>query len=533
MAYAQHIQRQNNTSASEIPTNRKSEMYKSNSGAALFKIDDWAFLRRCLITGTSSNSYYAGKFQMTEDFERVVISCAKEDAIRTADMIREVSHEALAVKVDSCIFALLILSTVSPSEFLRIANDVIRTQSHFHLFMSFVKGGKGESSGYRGMGKTIQTFGKNWFENKPPSWLAFQALKYPQRNGFKVRDELRLFHPNPKGDEVRDNLFGYIVEKPLPSENFEGLEIIKAYEWLKSDPTPANAIKAIQDHKLSFEMVAPLGCMNDKVWNQLFQTMPVGATLRNLGNLSTHNVFDDKNNCSLLRTRLTTKENLKKARVHPYDILVANKIYRQGGGKMSRKTWTVKNHVSNTLDIALETSFDSLDSTGQTYFFAIDVSHSMTSPIANGIVNCAEVATTMALASAKAEEDCYIYGFKHILTDLHITSRDTFSAALTKASRQNFGSTNAGSVYEYAIKNNLYVDTFAFFTDCESFGGQQAFQLLNKYRKAVNPNARAVYCALEPYWGSLADPKDAGSLTVEGFDPTAVKLIQQFSLGKM
>lgn len=531
MSYSQHIQNQVKTPATQIPVSRQKEMYQSKSGAALFKIDDWDFLKRALITGTAQSSYYAGKFELTEDFEETIIKCAQSDPLRTSEMIREVSDKGLAVKIDSCIFALLVLSTVSPVEFLRIANDVIRTQSHFHLFMSFVKGGKGQQRGYRGMGTVIQNFGKAWFEEKTSSWLAFQSLKYPQRYGFQVRDELRLFHPKAK-DADRDALFGYIVGKPKGLEH-DSLAIVRAYEDLKANPTEENAIKAIQDHRLSFEMVAPLGCMTAKVWETLFQTMPIGATLRNVGNLSSYNIFDDKENLKLLRERLTNKEGLRRGRIHPYDVLVALKTYRAGGGLRSSKSWTVKNHVANTLDLALGASFDSLDSTNQTYFFAIDVSSSMSWTQAGGIVNCAEAATTMALASAKAEEDCYIYGFKSRLADLKISSRDTFHDALRKASNQNFGSTNASAVYEHAIRNKLYVDTFAFFTDCESFGGQQSYQLLDRYRKEVNPNARAVYCALAPSRGTLADPKDVGSLTVQGFDPSAPKIIQQFSLGQI
>jgi 60 kDa SS-A/Ro ribonucleoprotein len=526
MSYGNYITSQAKTPANKIPDSRKEEMFISHSGAALFKQDKWSFLRRCLVTGTSSNFYYAGKFQLTSDFAAVVEECAKEDANRCAAVIKEVSYEGIAVRVDSCIFALLVLSKFAPQQFLEIATCVIRTQSHFHLFMSFVKGG------YRGMGKTIQTFGKNWFQNKKTSWLSYQAIKYPQRNGFSVRDELRLFHP--KTDEPdRDALFSYVVGKDK-STDYSTLETIKAYEWLKANPNPANAIKMIEEYNLSHEMVAPLGVMSNEVWSVLFQSMPLGATIRNLANLSSHEVFDTPANLRLLKKKLTDKDELKRARIHPFDLLLANKVYRSGKGVKSEKTWVVKNSVALAIEEALMSRFDTLESTGQTYFFAIDVSHSMSSPIEpSRLITCAEVATTMALASAKAETDCYIYGFKNVLTDLGIFSTDSFSDALRKASKQNFGSTNAGVVFEFATKKKLHVDTFVFFTDGESFGGQQNFQLLDDYRKKVNRKARAVYCTLAPYRGGLNDPKDPGSLSIEGFDPTAVRLIQDFSQGNI
>ena len=90
-------------------------------------------------------------------------------------------------------------------------------------------------------------------------------------------------------------------------------------------------MRAVNEGKLTHEMVAPLGGMNDAVWSELFKTMPIHAIIRNLSNLASHRVFEDEKNLILLAKRLGDRDVLRKARVHPYQLLVAARIYGSGG----------------------------------------------------------------------------------------------------------------------------------------------------------------------------------------------------------
>lgn len=536
MTYGKYIRSKKATPASQPVIGRENEMVSTKSGAVLFKTDIFDDLRRTLITGTATSTFYTGKFELTKDFEVLLVKCAKEDGKRTADVISLVSDQGLAVRNDSCLFALAVLSKYAPTEFKRVAHTVVRTLSHFHMFVSFVKE-------YRGTGGVVSKFGKSWFNNMPVDKLTYQILKYPQRNGFSIKDQLRIFKPNPGKEQDRERLFAYAVgkeEKYGPQYTdlvgeYQTLNQLGWYEWLKADPTSKNAIKAIEEAGLSHEMVTPLGVMNQAVWEALFQKMPMTATLRNLGNLSSHGVFNSKENRAALQNRIVNEKNLRKARIHPYDLLLAARVYASGGnlyGTRSSKTWTPNNLINSALEDALALSFTTQEATGNTFFNAIDVSGSMSTRFGqNRLISCSEVAAMMALITAKVEPDNYVYGFCHKMKNLGITSKDTFLSATQKAMEGTVGGTNAGQVYDFAIDRNLHIDTFAFYTDSMSWGGTHAFQQLNKYRKAINPNARAVYVTITAGYGGLADPKDPNSLAIGGFDPTAPKIIQQFSQG--
>ncbi len=533
MTYKAHLKRKKNTPATQRPDGRE-DMQQSASGAFLFVNDEFSSLRRYLITGTKVPTFYEGKFKITKDFENHVVSCAQKNGARTADIILEVSDRGLSISNDSCIFACVLLSKFAPKEFYRIGKGVIRTMSHFHQFVDWVKE-------YRGTGGVISKFGKDWFASQDTKYLTYQFLKFNQRYGWTVRDQLRIFRPKAE-TEAKNRLYAYATNKvdkygDINSlvKDFPDIHQLGWYEWLKANPSPENSMKAIREGGLTHEMVAPIGGMNDKVWNEIFQTMPMTATLRNLGNLTTHHVFDDKTNIITLHDRITNRNSLKRARIHPYSLLLAGKVYASGGhfpNSKSSKTWSVNTYVKGAVEKALGLSFDIQQPTNLTYMFATDLSASMTVKFGNNkLISCVEVAALMALVAAKTEPYNYTVGFESEIRDIGITAKDTLLTACQKAQSRAWGGTNVGKVYDYAMSRKLRIDTFVFFTDGESWGGTHAFQRLNVYRKAYNPRARAIYVTITPGFRGLADPQDVDSLTIGGFDPTAIKLMQEFSLG--
>jgi 60 kDa SS-A/Ro ribonucleoprotein len=54
------------------------------------------------------------------------------------------------------------------------------------------------------------------------------------------------------------------------------------------------------------------------------------------------------------------------------------------------------------------------------------------------------------------------------------------------------------------------------------------FQALEAYRKAVNPNAKLIVCAMTPSQFSIANPKDTGMLDIAGFSTSTPSVISNF-----
>jgi 60 kDa SS-A/Ro ribonucleoprotein len=415
--------------------------------------------------------------------------------------------------------------------FQEIFPQVIRTGSHFYEWLNYTKS-------VRGFGKIVREAGQNWLARENVKELAYQLLKYQQRQGFSHRDALRLFHVKPPTKE-HNQLFQWVLNgwEKLPQQiPSEALAQIWWYEWLKRNPDKTH--HAIAKGRLTHEMAAPVGKMDKQAWQLLFQEMPIGALLRNLGSLTEIGILqaNAKKNLARVEKVLNSKEHLRKGRIHPIDVLKALKTYQSGGqlGK-SKKTWIPVPRIVDILEKALELSFDAIAPTGKVFLHAVDVSGSMSCYTVDSIgLNCCEIATTMALATAKAEKHYAIRGFSTVFNDLGISASDSFRDAIAKASNQNFGGTDASVAYDWMIEHKFYADVVCFWTDCESWAGRQhPSQALAQYRRLVNPNVKAVYVTLAPYEISLVDPQDPLSWDMAGFDPGAPRLIQMLAAGEL
>ena len=505
-------------------------MTKGRAGGLVFKADLWQVLRRCLLIGTAQPTYYADKKELSDDFVDVLLKAIEEDPQRVATEIVYAS-DGRAINNSTPIYALTLLSMgespAAKKAFEEIFPQVIRTASHFYEWLNYTKS-------VRGFGKIIRQAGQNWLSRENVKELAYQLLKYQQRNGFSHRDVLRLFHVKPVSED-HNRLFEWVIKgwDSLPEEiPSEAMAQIWWYEWLKRNPdkTP----EAISKGHLTHEMAAPVGEMGVTAWQLLFNEMPIGALLRNLGSLTEIGVLEVSATKNIKRVEevLNSKDRLRKGRIHPIDVLKALKTYSSGGklGR-SKKTWTPVSRIVDILEKALELSFDVTEATGKVFLHAVDISGSMSYGVVDSMgLSCCEIATTMALVTAKAEKNYAIRGFSTEFIDLKIQASDSFSSAIAKASNQNYGGTDASVAYDWAIKERFKADIICFWTDSESWAGRLTpSQALAQYREKVNPHVKAVYITLAPYGISLADPEDPLSWDLGGFDPGIPRLLQMLA----
>jgi 60 kDa SS-A/Ro ribonucleoprotein len=519
---------------------REEEMKKSFSGGYAFKAENWQVLKRWLLTGSMFGAFYQGKEQMTEDNVKVLKGLINEDPKKVAEMILECSKKG--INVHTPIFALVHLSNGdgnAKNSFREVFSEVIRNGSQLYEFISYVKD-------LRGFGKTIHKAVKSWLDAKDVKELEYQFLKYQNRNGWSGRDLLRMIKPSVADNDYKKFVYNWMVggtkKNPLiPIEQFpEMLGRIKVYEQLKKGCSESDVIQAIDKFKMTWEMIPGNITMTGGIWSALFKTMPVGATVRNLGNLTEKGVFKNKANLELLEQRFS-KENLKKAYIHPINLASAQKIYSQGGeGGKSKLRWDVIPRVEDIIEQAINDSFEVLEPTGKHFFHALDVSGSMHSGnVGTMWLAPYQVEGIMALASIKAEKDYFVGGFDTQFTPMKFR-RDTPFKSVTDCRSglwpSNFGGTDASAAYDYAIAKKIETDVFVFWTDSESWAGRKhPSQAFAEYKNRVNKNAKAIYITLTAYGDNitLADPKDPQSYDFASFTGETPKLIQMVANGEL
>jgi 60 kDa SS-A/Ro ribonucleoprotein len=368
-------------------------------------------------------------------------------------------------------------------------------------------------------------------------------LKYQNRYGWTGRDVLRTVKPKPF-NPGQDLIFKWIVGKAGNMDEYHdaGFKRIEAYNWMCSEITEDSLVsKWIRELNLTHEMI-PAGIERTKViWEALFEKMPIGATLRNLGNLTNKGVFSKLGNIDILEDRFTEKR-VKSGRLHPLSLVSANVIYG-GGGDLGRSklTWKSIGRIHDILDNATNYAFESLEPTGKMFFHAIDISPSMTMTNNEQLwMTAADIAGVMATATVKAEKNYFVGGFAKTFVPLpmftkNMRYKDAFTHRYRKDLKIQWGGTDASSAYQHAIDNNMVLDVFCFWTDNESWIGYHPAVKLKEYRNKINPNAKAIYITLVPYGDkiSLVDPKDDKSYDLAGFSSETVKLIQLIAEGTL
>ena len=94
------------------------------------------------------------------------------------------------------------------------------------------------------------------------------------------------------------------------------------------------------------------------------------------------------------------------------------------------------------------------------------------------------------------------------------------------------GGTDCAQPMIYATDNNLKVDVFIVYTDCETWAGPiHPSEALKQYRIQSGIDAKLIICAMTSNGFTLADPEDRGMLDMAGFDSAAPDIIRQFVVG--
>jgi 60 kDa SS-A/Ro ribonucleoprotein len=505
-------------------------LVQNNAGGDSYTVDLWQRFMRFLIIGTDSGTYYVNEKDHTLDNIQVVKDALKADYVRAIHMITEVSTAGRAPKNDYAIYALAV-AAASPNKncagyALAQLSKVLRIGTHLFQFVAFV-------DTMRGWGPALRKAVSNWYLDRTPDQLAYQVLKYQGREGWKHRDVLRKAHPQTN-QTVMNNVLRYAAEKPVDAHRGDVPPIFLAFNEAKQTTSAERITELIEDYGLSREMLPTEWLLNKYVLRALAEKSPYTALIRNLGNLTRHGVLEDENTKSKIIEQITNPTKIAKSRVHPLTILTAHRTYGQGTGFRSNKEWTTDRQVLNALELAFYEAFDYVEPTGKRFLIGLDISGSMASKWGDGILSAAEIAAAIGMVTLRTEPWTKIMGFSGQFINLGIDPNDTLEQVLVKTSRHNFGSTDCSLPMQYALQNNLAVDTFIVITDGETWAGRSTpADALRAYRKFSGIDAKLIVLATESTGFSIADPNDKGMLDIAGFDSSVPEVIRAFTLGEI
>jgi 60 kDa SS-A/Ro ribonucleoprotein len=530
----------------------------NSAGGFAWEVDDWARLRRFLILGSEGGSYYATEWTLTRENAQAVERCFVEDGPRAVTEIARVSEEGRAPKNDPALFALAMVAGLGDEPTRRAALEalprVARTGTHLFQFATFVEQ-------FRGWGRSLRRAVGGWYAGRSVDALAYQAVKYRQRQGVTHRDLLRLAHPagnvsagNPSLHVSPEHaaLFEWIVRGTAA----DGLpRMIDGFVAAQAAETPKRTAALVREYRLPREALQPEHLTSPEVWAALLEDMPTTALIRNLATMTRVGVIaPGSDGTAKVVAQLGDGERIRKARVHPVVVLAALRTYGAGRGVRGRGEWSPVREVLDALDTAFYASFGNVEPTGKRLLLALDVSGSMGAGYVAGVPGLTprDASAALALVTAATESRYETVGFfagwggfakrgggrfagrRDGLAPLSISPRQRLEDAVKTVSNLPFGGTDCALPMLYAQANGREIDTFVIYTDSETWAGDvHPVQALRGYRHASGIDARLVVVGMVSNGFSIADPADPGMLDVVGFDTATPQLIADFARGTL
>lgn len=405
---------------------------------------------------------------------------------------------------------------------LRMLPDIARTGTHLFLFAGYVEQ-------FRGWGRGLRRAVADWYLRPDVAHVALQTVKYAQREGWSHRDLLRLSHPNTD-DPVRRALFEWVVRRAEVPHG-RGLEVVSGFEQAQR-ASAAEVTRLVAAYPLTWEMLPDRALAEPAVWRALLaKGMPMTALLRQLNRLTRLCVLSPSApELDRVVARLTDPEAVRRARIHPLQVLMAQRTYAAGRGLRGSMTWDPIPRLVDALDEMFRLAFTSVVPTGKRLLLAVDVSASMDwGTVAGSAMTPREGAAAMSLVTAATERTYEMVGFSHELVPLRISPRQRLDDVVATMRRVPMGGTDCAKPIEYALARGRDVDAFVVYTDNETWAGHQhPHQALAHYRKRTGIPAKLIVVGLTATGSSIADPNDGGMLDVVGFDASAPAVIADF-----
>lgn len=569
---------------------------KNAAGGYTFQPDDWTLVHRFLTLGTDGGTYYTNDKDLTIANAKVLMRAAANDPVALVSRIVEVSVGGRAPRQNPALFALAIAASAENPDGTpnidgrRAALDalprVARTGTHLFLFARYVEQFRGWGPTLaRAVGKWYTQHGADMIAREEAAYrrdsdvkkLATQVAKYRQREGWTHKDMLRLSHPKGVVDPAVRLVLNWAVGKGLndyaekvpeltPADLHAGkrqsarprlsrtetvpdtVAIIADYEDAQTASTPEQWIEIIsRGHGLTWEMLPDAALSNPGVWETLVDHgVPITALMRQLPRLTRLGVTQSRR--TQIVNKLTDLETLRRGRVHPINVLVAQRTYASGRSARGDSTWTPDPHINDALDKAFYAAYGAVTPANKATLLAIDTSGSMGHAASGLPLTCREAAAALALVTLNVEPNVDVIGFSDgdtsmsrgykrftgttVACPLDITPRRRLDDVLEYMSKLSYGGTDCSLPMLWALKNKRVYDTIVILTDNETYyGSVHPHQALQEYRNKTGVNTRLAVVSMTANGNTIADPRDPGQIDISGFDSVVPQLLSDFSRG--
>ena len=394
-----------------------------------------------------------------------------------------------------------------------------RVCDNARMVRSFVQIIRSGTVGRKSLGTAPRRLVREWMARLSDEALLGAAVG----NDPSFADLVKMVHPKPQ-DAGRRAFYAWLIGRPYDAAALPAP--VQAFEAWKRDrrlPVP----------EVPFQLLtsAPL---DREAWCAIARRSSWQTTRMHLATYVRHGVFEVEGMAGLIAARLRDADSIAKARVLPYQLLVA---WQQVGP-------LVPAEVRDALQDAMELAIANVPSFAGTVAVCPDVSGSMDSPVtgdrgsATSVVRCRDVAALMAAAVLRRNPQAEVLPFSDRVNAVQLNPRDTVLTNAQALAGLPSGGTDCSLPLADLNRRRARAELVILVSDNESWidrsPGARGTALLREWQafRARNPGARLVCLDLQPN-PTVQAPDREDILNIGGFSDEVFSTIAAFAGGRM
>lgn len=465
-------------------------------------------LAQLAMTGCLNQTYYADAEAQLADVLALTSELDSAYVAKTAVYCRE-----RGLMKDMPALLTTVLAAKGAAELPAAFGRVMNSGKMLRNFVQILRSG---ATGRKSLGSRPKRLVQHWLNTANEAQLLHAAVG----NAPSLADVVKMVHPKP-AEAWREAFFAWLIGKPYDAAQLPPLtQSLLAYRAGELAELPAVPFQLLSNE--------PLGAQE---WAQLARTMGWQALRMNLNTLARQGAFALPGVAEMVAKRLADPAAVAKAKVYPYQLLVA---YRMAGDDVPA---VVREALQDALDAALV----NVPKLAGNVVVCPDISGSMHSPVtgvrqgATTKVRCIDVAALVAAAILRANPTARVLPFETRVVEVKLNPRDSVMSNAQKLAATPGGGTNCSAPLAKLVAEGAKVDTLILVSDNESWvddNRRGATETMKQWAliKRRNPQAKLVCIDLQPY-GTTQAKEMIDVLNVGGFGDAVFDVIAQFAAG--
>ena len=488
---------------------------KNDAGAPAYGFGAKHALAQYAATGCMNTTYYANATEQLDVVLKHATDVEAEFVAKTAVFCRE-----RAFMKDMPALLCAVLAARAPGLLCEVFDRVIDNGKMLRNFVQIVRSG---ITGRRSFGTLPKRLIQKWFKKRSDA-AVFRASVGQSPS---LADIVKMVHPKP-ATPSRAALYGYLIGRTYDAEQLP--ELVRAFEAFKRGET-----REVPD--VPFQMLTALELGQDE-WCAIARQASWQTTRMNLNTFARHRVFERGGVGVALAQRLSDPELVRKARVFPYQLMMAYRAASQDVPRMVRES----------LQDAMEHAIENVPTIpGRVYVFP-DISGSMHTPVtgyrqgSTTQVQCIDVAALVAAAIVRKNREAEIVPFESKAIEYDFNPRDSVMTNAKRLTNLPCGGTNCSAPLALLNRRKAKGDLVIYVSDNESWvdaphhghmgGGATETMAQWAQFKARNKGARMVCIDIQPY-GTTQAKERHDILNIGGFSDQVFNVIAEFAAGRL